>query len=94
MVQGLLVPAHLCVAVGNQRDVHDVTEQQPGGKQHLTEEVPAAGTQRLVVQTHLDRTWSLTGPGEVSLQTLLQDLQRPGQTRTRLLDLHRPGHDF
>lgn len=46
--------AYLCIAVGHQFDVHDVVEHGPGGKELLGEEGPAAWTQALIVQGHLN----------------------------------------
>ncbi len=68
--------AYLCIAVGHQSNRHDVIQHEPRGEEHLNEKPSAAGTQTLIVKPHLDRIDRLSGPGEVGLKALLQNLHK------------------
>lgn len=74
--QGALFTAYLCIAVGHQSNRHDVIQQEPGWEEHLNEKLSAAGTQTLIVEPHLHWIGCLTGPGEVRLKALLQNLHK------------------
>lgn len=74
--------AYLSVAVGDQRDGHDVLQHGPGGEELLGDEDPAGWTQTLIVQS--DGYWrnSLVWSGRVHLHTLLLHLHQ--ETRQQL----------
>lgn len=75
---------HLCVAIRHQSYRHDVFQKEPGGEEHLGEEASASRTQALIVKFHPDWTCCLTGPEEVRLQALLQNLHRVTQNKDQL----------